>query len=190
MLDAAWPTRIEIRPATPGDLTLVRAMHEAMSPENGYRRFFSLSKLSAGREAERVCRAPAPDHAALLALRGSELVGAGTYEVTTEGSTAEVALAVADDMHGRGVGTLLLEHLGSAACRQGVRTFTGPVLAENAEMLKVFAGAGLTARRQMDDGVLGQVMHRGPPKDLARMTQGLCRQVRFRADSERVVLQR
>ena len=56
-------TTVEIRPATPGDLTLVRAMHEAMSPENGYRRFFSLSKLSAGREAERVCRAPAPDHA-------------------------------------------------------------------------------------------------------------------------------
>src|SRR5258708_38569879 len=150
---ADGPT-IEIRPATPGDLTLVKAMHEAMSPENEYRRFFSLSKLSAEREAERVCRAPAPDHAALLALRGGELVGVGTYEITTEGSTAEAALAVADDMHGRGVGTLLLEHLGSAACRQGVCTFTGPVLAENAEMLKVFAGAGLTARPQMDDGVL------------------------------------
>jgi GNAT superfamily N-acetyltransferase len=71
-----------------------------------------------------------------------------------EDSTAEIAFAVADDMHGRGVGTLLLEHLVSAACRQGVRTFTGPVLAENAEMLKVFADAGLSARRQMEDGVI------------------------------------
>ncbi len=146
-------TAIEIRTATPGDFSLVRAMHEAMSPDNEYRRFFSLSKLAAEREAERVCRMPAPDHEALLALRGGELVGVGTYEVTGEGA-AEIALAVADDMHGRGVGTLLLEHLGSAACRAGVRTFTGPILSENAEMLKVFADAGLNMRHRMEDGVL------------------------------------
>jgi acyl-CoA synthetase (NDP forming)/GNAT superfamily N-acetyltransferase len=146
-------TAIEIRRATPGDYTLVKTMHEAMSPDNEYRRFFSLSKLSAEREAERVCRMPAPDHAALLALRGGELVGVGTYEITREG-TAEIALVVADDVHGRGVGTLLLEHLGSAACREGVRTFTGPVLPENAEMLKVFADAGLSVRRHADDGVI------------------------------------
>jgi acyl-CoA synthetase (NDP forming)/GNAT superfamily N-acetyltransferase len=124
-----------------------------MSPDNEYRRFLSLSKLAAEREAGRVCRMPAPDHRALLALRGGELVGVGTYEVTGEG-TAEIALAVADDMHGRGVGTLLLEHLGSAACREGVRTFTGPVLSENAEMLKVFADAGMSMRQRMEDGVL------------------------------------
>jgi acyl-CoA synthetase (NDP forming)/GNAT superfamily N-acetyltransferase len=146
-------TAIEIRTATPGDFSLVKAMHEAMSPDNEYRRFFSVSRLAAEREAERVCRMPAPDHEALLALRGGELVGVGTYEVTGEG-TAEIALAVADDMHGRGVGTLLLEHLGSAACRAGVRTFTGPVLSENAEMLKVFADAGLRVRHRMEDGVL------------------------------------
>jgi acyl-CoA synthetase (NDP forming)/GNAT superfamily N-acetyltransferase len=146
-------TAIEIRPATPGDFSLVKAMHEAMSPDNEYRRFFSISKLAAEREAGRVCRLPASDHGALLALRGSELVGVGTYEVTGEG-TAEIALAVADDMHGRGVGTLLLEHLGSAACREGVRTFTGAVLSENAEMLKVFADDGLSVRQRMEDGVL------------------------------------
>ena len=40
-------TAIEIRPATPGDFSLVKAMHEAMSPDNEYRRFLSLSKLAA-----------------------------------------------------------------------------------------------------------------------------------------------
>jgi acyl-CoA synthetase (NDP forming)/RimJ/RimL family protein N-acetyltransferase len=147
-------TTIEIRPATPGDLTRVRVMHEAMSPDHEYLRFFSLSRLSAEREARRVCRPPGPDHAALLAVRGGEIVGVGTYEVIREGHTAEIALAVADDMHGRGVGTLLLEHLASAASRQGVHTFTGPVLAQNAEMLKVFADAGLSARHQVHDGMI------------------------------------
>jgi len=146
-------TAVEIRAATPGDFTLVKSMHAAMSPDNQYRRFFDLSKLSAEREAERVCRMPAPDHAALLALKGGELVGVGTYEIAGK-DTAEIALAVADDMHGRGVGTLLLEHLGSAARRQGVRRLTGPVLAENAEMLKVFADAGLSVQRHRGEGVV------------------------------------
>src|SRR5215468_7034786 len=84
-------TAIEIRPATPGDFSLVKAMHEAMSPDNEYQRFFSLSKVAAEHEAERVCRMPAPDHGALLALRRGELVGVGTYAITGE-DTAEIAL--------------------------------------------------------------------------------------------------
>jgi acyl-CoA synthetase (NDP forming)/GNAT superfamily N-acetyltransferase len=146
-------TVVQIRSATPGDFRLVKSMHAAMSPDNEYRRFFSLSKLSAEREAKRVCRMPAPDHAALLALKGGELVGVGTYEMAGQ-ETAEIALAVADDMHGRGVGTLLLEHLGSAARDQGVRRLTGPVLAENAEALKVFADAGLSVHRHNGEGVI------------------------------------
>ena len=58
---------VEIRPATPADFDAVRAMHEAMSPDNAYRRFFSLSRLAAEQEARRVTREPSPDHAALLA---------------------------------------------------------------------------------------------------------------------------
>jgi acyl-CoA synthetase (NDP forming)/GNAT superfamily N-acetyltransferase len=147
-------TTIEIRPAAPGDLATVRSMHEAMSQDTSYLRFFSLSKLSAEREAARVCRAPAPDHAALLAFRDGELVGVASYEPEGRASTAEIALAVSDNMHGRGVGTLLLEHLVSAARRHGVRILVAPVLAENAEMLRVLAAAGLSARRQFEDGVI------------------------------------
>ena len=49
--------------------------------------------------------------------------------------------------------TLLLEHLVSAAHDHGMRTFTAEVLAENSAMLKVFADAGLHARRRWADGV-------------------------------------
>ena len=60
---------------------------------------------------------------------------------------------VADDMHNRGVGTLLLEHLISLARRRGVRAFTAETLAENALMLQVFADAGLPVHRALSDGV-------------------------------------
>ena len=147
-------TTAEIRPATPGDTTAVTAMHEAMSPENSYLRFFSFSRFSAEQEARRVCRAPAADHAALLATVGGRLAGVASYEITGNGHEAEIAFAVADHMHGRGIGTLLLQHLISDAGRRGVTTLTASVLAQNAEMQKVFADAGLSIRRELEDGVI------------------------------------
>ena len=72
---------VEIRPAGPGDLDAVKAMHEAMSPDNAYLRFFSLSRTAAETEARRICRQPGPGRAALLALAGGEVVGVASYEM-------------------------------------------------------------------------------------------------------------
>jgi len=147
-------TTVEIRQAGPDDFDAVRELHEKMSPDNLYLRFFSASRAAAERAARRICREPAPDHAALVAVRDGDAIGYGTYERFGAGSPrAEVAMAVADDMHNRGVGTLLLEHLISLARSQGVRTFVAQTLSENALMLKVFADAGLPVQRALADGV-------------------------------------
>src|SRR5215469_11485954 len=144
---------VEIRSARPQDADAVRAMHAAMSPDNLYMRFFSMSPDNAEREAKRVSHEPAPDRAALLAWRGDRLVGVASYEPMSDG-VAEVAFAVPDDMHGKGIATLLLEHLVSVARDRGVRAFTAEALAENRAMLTVFADAGLPVRRQLSDGVV------------------------------------
>jgi acyl-CoA synthetase (NDP forming)/GNAT superfamily N-acetyltransferase len=145
-------TTIEIRPARPDDFEAVRDMHAQMSPENLYMRFFGVSRVAAEQEARRVCREPAPDRAALLAVLDGRVIGCISYQVTG-GESAEVGMAVADDMHNRGIGTLLLEHLISLARRQGVRAFVAETLAENASMLDVFAHAGLRPHRTLADGV-------------------------------------
>jgi acyl-CoA synthetase (NDP forming)/GNAT superfamily N-acetyltransferase len=142
-----------IRPARPGDCDIVRQMHEAMSQDNSYLRFFGLSRAAAGQEARRVCAPPAGDRLALLAWLGTELVGVASYEPAGRPQTAEIAFAVADHAHRRGVAMLLLEHLVSAARSRGVRTFTAQTLAENYAMLKVFADTGLRVRRRLADGV-------------------------------------
>ncbi len=146
-------TTVEIREAGVGDFDAVREMHRAMSPDSTYLRFFSMSTAAAEREARRICREPAADHAALLAWLAGELIGVASYEARSPAREAEIAFAVADRAHHRGVATLLLEHLVSAARDQGVRTFTAEVLAENSAMLQVFADAGLRARRKTADGV-------------------------------------
>ena len=144
---------IEIRAATPADFAAVRQMFRSMSPDNIYLRFFSMSTAAADDQAQRSCREPAADHATRLAWLDGELVGVASYECCQPPTIAEIAVAVADHAHHRGVGTLLIEHLVSAGRDQGVRTFTAEVLTENSVMLKVFANAGLQARRNWADGL-------------------------------------
>jgi acyl-CoA synthetase (NDP forming)/GNAT superfamily N-acetyltransferase len=153
-------TTIEIRPAGPADYEAVKAMHRAMSPDNTYLRFFNVSRLSAETEARRISRDPAPGQAALLALAGSPATGNSTvagvasYVALREHpGQAEVAFAVADDMHHRGIATLLLEHLVSYARSHQITTFVAETLTENKAMLGVFADAGLPVRRRFAEGV-------------------------------------
>jgi acyl-CoA synthetase (NDP forming)/RimJ/RimL family protein N-acetyltransferase len=145
---------VEIRPARKQDAEAIRQLHAAMSPDNIYLRFFSLSPLCAEREALRICRPAGPDHVALVAWRGGEAVGVASYERNGATRTAEVAFSVADGLHGHGIGTLLLDRLVSVARQQHLMAFTAETLAENTAMLGVFAAAGLPVRRSLVDGVV------------------------------------
>ena len=148
-------TTVEIRPAVPDDFDAVKAMHDAMSPDNSYLRFFNMSRLSAEMEARRICRDPAPGSLALLAVAHGELVGVASYvPLRDQPGKAEVAFAVADHMHHRGIATLLLEHLVSVARSHQIVTFAADTLTENKAMLQVFAAAGLPVERRYADGVL------------------------------------
>lgn len=144
---------IEIRAATPADFLAVRQMYRSMSPDNIYLRFFSMSRATADEQAQRACREPAADHATRLAWLDGVLVGVAGYECADPPTIAEMAVAVADHAHHRGVGTLLIEHLVAAGRDRGIRTFTAEVLSENSTMLKVFANAGLQARRNWANGL-------------------------------------
>ena len=135
---------VEIRPAAPGDVGAVTRFHQDMSPDNLYLRFFSISRRAGEQEARRVCRPPDADHAALLALLGPQLVGVASYELTGAPGLAEIAFAVADDMHGRGIATLLLEHLVSLGRARRVQAFTATTLPANTRSMGAFAGAWST----------------------------------------------
>ena len=70
-------TTLTIRPPGPEDYEAVKRLHEAMSTEHLYFRFFSASRVSAEREARRVCLDDRPGMVALLGLLGDELAGSG-----------------------------------------------------------------------------------------------------------------
>jgi acyl-CoA synthetase (NDP forming)/RimJ/RimL family protein N-acetyltransferase len=149
---------VEIRPARSQDADDIRQMHQEMSPDNAYFRFFSFSPQAPEREAQRLTRPEGPDHAALLARLDGKLIGVASYEPTQRPGVAEIAFAVSDEMHGRGVATLLLEHLVSLARQRRLTAFAAETLPENLAMQRVFADAGLPVERQFSDGVIELTM--------------------------------
>ncbi|WP_030166353.1 bifunctional GNAT family N-acetyltransferase/acetate--CoA ligase family protein [Spirillospora albida] len=154
--------QVEIRRLAEADREAVCALHRELSDESLYLRFFGVNRKYGDRLAERICRDPEEGHAALGAWLHGELVGVAQYDAAGTPGEAEVAMAVADRMHHRGVGTLLLEHLGSLARENGIVTFRADTLADNSAMLGVFKGVGMPARRTVSGGVVEVTMPLGP----------------------------
>ncbi|TNC24807.1 bifunctional acetate--CoA ligase family protein/GNAT family N-acetyltransferase [Amycolatopsis alkalitolerans] len=134
-----------VRPLRPQDTAAVLALHDGLDERDRYLRFFG-TPAGLDKICERIAGEPGPSHGAVGAFRQDQLVGCAHFEVSGDPTEAEVALAVDGRVQAHGVGTLLLEHLASAARAQGIRRFTGEVLAENTRMVRVFADLGLPYR--------------------------------------------
>jgi GNAT superfamily N-acetyltransferase len=128
---------VRIRPATPGDQTVLRGLYEQASDRNLYLRFFSYGRGQVEQEVRRLVRPPAPDHLTLVAVVGDALVGVASYERSGTAPDAEFAVLVADAAHGRGIGTLLIEDMCRRARCHGIQELRGEVLIHNASMLRV-----------------------------------------------------
>lgn len=175
-------TTVCIRPVRPADRDQVEGLYTEMSPENLRLRFFTTGRSSASAAADRACAPPRLGHRALLAEAGGQLLGLAEYETCGAPATADLAIAVADGRHRRGVGTLLVEHLVSAARADGVTAFTADALSENREVLRLFADLGLSLERRFegpevrctvrldpDDTYLRAVEERGSRADVASL---------------------
>ncbi|KRC50288.1 MULTISPECIES: bifunctional GNAT family N-acetyltransferase/acetate--CoA ligase family protein [unclassified Nocardioides] len=139
----------EIRPLDRRDEASLHALHESVSDDSLRLRFFSCGRRAAHLYLDRLLASS--DTLALVASVDGQLVALATAEPVAE-ATCEVAFLVADELAGRGLGTLLLEHLAARARDRGVRRFTALVLAENHRMLEVFADAGFTVTRSTTEG--------------------------------------
>ncbi|MFC5102739.1 GNAT family N-acetyltransferase [Kibdelosporangium philippinense] len=132
---------VTVRQLTAADHDQVVALHKAMPDEDRYLRFFSMSVPPIDIFVTKVL----DENAGVGAFDGHVLLGMAAY-VVIQGSapvTADVALVVAHQVQHHGIGTLLLEHLGSLARSHGVQRFTADVLPGNWRMLRVFSDMGL-----------------------------------------------
>ncbi len=143
---------VHLRPIRRADADALVAFHAGLSQRTRYLRYFSAYPRIPDRDLYRFTHVDHHDRVALVALLGERIVAVGRYERERGGDSAEVAFVVADDQQGRGIGSVLLEHLAAAARDIGVKRFVAIVLAENASMLRVFRDAGYEITRHVDFG--------------------------------------
>jgi len=129
----------QLRPLTAADEPRLREFLAGLCLEARRLRFFT-----GGVDLDGVARSVAqggPDRIGLLATSPEGAVLGHALCVDLDSRTAEVAVEVADDLHGQGLGTILIERLAELAERRGTRTLVAAVLPDNSEMLDVFRDA-------------------------------------------------
>src|SRR5450755_904614 len=131
-------------------------MHARLSARTLYLRYFSPVSTVSERKIAIFNDVDHDSRVGLVAVLGGLMIAAGIYYRDLVGDTdaAEVALLVEDSQQGRGVGSILLEHLAAAAQERGIRRFTAAVLGQNTTMLRVLVDAGYTVHREYDSGVV------------------------------------
>jgi L-amino acid N-acyltransferase YncA len=151
---------VTIRSATAQDEPALRSFLAGLCLEARRLRFFTgAADIS---KAAHWAAATGADRYGLIAHdEMGVLVGHATY-VKLDGTRAEVAVEVADHLHGRGLGTILIERLAIIAEQYGITHFVAEVLSENQAMLDVFR-EGFDAR---------VVHHEGPEERVEFLTSG------------------
>ncbi|WP_199433363.1 bifunctional acetate--CoA ligase family protein/GNAT family N-acetyltransferase [Qaidamihabitans albus] len=144
---------VHLRPIMPTDADGLVALHGRLSERTRYLRYFGAYPRIPARDLERFSTVDHHDRVAFVALLGDDIVAVGRYE-RLDAESAEVAFVVDDAHQGRGLGSILLEHLAAAASECGLRRFVAEVLAENSHMVHVFRDAGYQVSRAIEEGVL------------------------------------
>lgn len=145
---------VHLRPITPADAPLILKLHGRLSDRTRYFRYFGPYPRIPERDLRRFSVVDHVGRVAFGAFLGDDLIAVGRYEGLADGESAEVAFVVEDGHQGRGLGSILLEHLLAAARERGLVKFTAEVLAENGQMVRVFRDAGYRVSRAMAEGVL------------------------------------
>ena len=143
-------TPIQLRPVRPEDKERLQESLKHLSSESRYLRFMGNKKRLSQKELRYFTELDWNKHQAWLAVdpkQGGEpaLGVARCLRLEDEPKVAEVAVAVVDSVHGKGLGTLLLSVLVESAIDSGIRTFRAHVLGTNAPMLEIFHQLGAHA---------------------------------------------
>ncbi len=143
-----------IRPITPADAEALAAFHQRQSADSRYMRFFSPKPELSAAELERFTTVDFVSRVALVVELHGEFIAWASYERWKNRDDAEVAFMVDDQHQGKGIATLLLEHLAAIAKANGLHRFNAQTLGHNRAMLSVFTRTGWPVHRKFDSGVI------------------------------------
>src|ERR1700760_4886372 len=131
-----------VRPVVPGDAPALKEFLAGLSEQSRWLRYFTMG-VNLDAAARAASAGDRPEGYGLVVTTGARerIGGHAVFELERPGR-AEVAFAVADEMQGRGLATVLIAHLAQVASARGIDTFTAIVLPENRRMISVFRESG------------------------------------------------
>lgn len=152
-------TEVQLRLVRASDKDHVRDGFERMSPESRYRRFFTAKRRLTDAELRYLTEIDNVNHVAIAALRQVDgkpqgLGVARFVRLEDRPEAAEAAIAVVDELHGRGLGSLLFQRLVAAARERGIEKMVSTVLGSNKPMLQILADMQLDTRRDVAEGIV------------------------------------
>lgn len=148
---------ILLRRIEPGDKDGLVAGLGHLSDRSVYQRFLSPKPRLTASELKYLTEVDFRDHYALVAVLAKApdvIVGVGRWVRDAAAPTdAEIAIVIADDLQGRGVGTALGTALADAARARGIEQFTASMLPENTAAHRLFAKISSQMRVRHAHGV-------------------------------------
>ena len=141
-----------VRPIRREDEAELARFFSALSLESRVFRFFA-AVANADASARTMVDVDYRTRYGIVATAGTpeRIVGHAMY-VALNGRKAELALAIADEYQGRGVGTILLGQLAEAAASAGIDVLEAVVRPENHRMLEVLRQSGLPVHTWSEPG--------------------------------------
>jgi RimJ/RimL family protein N-acetyltransferase len=182
--------QVDVRPIEPGDKDAMRDGFARLSPESRYERFLSPLDQLSNSMLRYFTEVDHHDHEALVAFdtEDGRAVGVARYVREDDPEVAEAAIIVADDWHGRGLGTALLHELAERAREEGIKRFTAMVLARNEDMIDMLFRLGPAKVVDRSNGTV-QIEAELPPSGVSDQLRELLRLAaqmtkRFRPSAE------
>ena len=179
-------TAVRLRCVRPSDKQLLLAGFDRLSPESRYRRFFTERSVLDAADLRYLTEVDGQRHFALGALcrdpEGRQQGIGVTRFVSLDGIVAEPAVAVIDEMQGKGLGRLLFQRLIVAAQERGIERFSAEVLATNDPMRAILGEVSQEYGRVSEGGLLVMdVPLEILAKDLAPHTNPIYQLIRYAA---------
>ena len=167
---------LHLRPVRPEDAPRLLRFVQGLSPESLYLRFLGSTPFDLSR-AQYLSRIDYENDFALVGETRDEIVALGHFfRDPKRPDRAEAAFAVADLLHGQGIGTSLLDRLARIARERGIRTFQADVMARNRKMTEVFLDSGFDVKQRADGGIVSFELSLTPTTAGAEKAAGRARQ--------------
>ncbi|MBX7218792.1 MAG: GNAT family N-acetyltransferase [Blastocatellia bacterium] len=163
-------TPVYLRPIRPTDETMMKDLFYSLSEQTIYQRFFRPIKAMPHPTLQKLVNLDYRKEVAIVGTvcdtpecrfepDGERIIAVGRYVVDPETKLADMAFVVQDAFQGRGLGTILLQHLAKIAQVQGVAGVSADILAANKPMLHVFHKLGYKMETTLSGGVYHVEFH-------------------------------